>query len=53
MMAATTYSTIQTFEVNNICKLLTQLILFSKQCIQFIKSDSKDIYNVTKCLYFK
>jgi len=47
-----TYSTVQNFRVSKI--FLKEINTFIQQgCIQFIKSDSKEMYNVTKDFYFK
>ncbi len=44
------YTTVQYFRVNNF--FLFNVYLLNTH-INFIKSDSKDIYNATKYLYFK
>ncbi len=47
-------NTIQKFGASKIFFLKEKITTFiQRRCIKLIKSDSKDIYNVTKDFYFK
>ncbi len=50
---ATSYTTIRKFGVSKIFFLMVINTSFQQRYIQLIKGDNKDIYNITKDLYFK